>query len=194
MALFARSPDSLFLCIHKMTRLAHYCQRANTDTCKKHQQFPREIANFTKMDATTGSAALQQEQKPEHRSVKRKPGMDAEIGALTTGIKKMRIHESNPKSAWELLEEMKWDEKKGKLYGEWKSKRGYTMQYLPENLPPTPPRLRSTASLLLAMCSSTRRRFVFPSGHRLPIRPSPLIGRSELCTGLDEVPRTDQWV
>ena len=58
----------------------------------------------------------------QNGSLKRKLEIENQIDALTEGIKKMRLEERLSKNAWELLEDMKWDQQTGLLYGKWKPK------------------------------------------------------------------------
>ena len=64
----------------------------------------------------------EQVQTVQNGTLKRKLEIENQIDALTEGIKKMRLEERLSKNAWELLEDMVWDENTGLLYGKWKSK------------------------------------------------------------------------
>ena len=54
---------------------------------------------------------------------KRKWDAQDEIDDMVQGIKKLRCHELKPKGSWELLDDMVWNEKEGRLYGKWSSNR-----------------------------------------------------------------------
>ena len=72
--------------------------------------------NQNKNEASPSSASNQQSNNTKGNDSKRKRDEDPRVVEVTAKLKKLRIDE-NP---WKLMDEMKWNDKSGKLYGKWK--------------------------------------------------------------------------